>query len=206
MEPCSTPVHSRTTPSASTRTATRSSRTRSSPSCVDELADRRCATSRRSSTSSRPGNSFEGAQTLRVYNLLALGPGLGARARAPERAAARRGRARPGLPHLVAELDHDPARRDRAADPRRRPAAPDPEAARPDRLQLDVGAHRLHRGERRDPPRPGLPPLRPLPRLRHAVRLDRGRDAEGQRAHLARQPVARRRREHHRHRPRSASR
>ena len=45
---------------------------------------------------------------------------------------------------------------------------------------------------------PGLAPLRPLPRLRRAVRLDRGRDAEGLGADLARQPVARRRREHHR--------
>ena len=33
-----------------------------------------------------------------------------------------------------------------------------------------------------------------------------GRDAEGQRAHLARQPLARRRREHHRRAPRRASR
>ena len=43
-----------------------------------------------------------------------------------------------------------------AADPRRRPAAPAPEAARADRLQHDVGAHRLHRGERGDPHHPGL--------------------------------------------------
>ena len=38
------------------------------------------------------------------------------------------------------------------------------------------------------------------------VRLDRGRDAEGFGAHLARQPVARRRRERHRRAARSASR
>ena len=37
------------------------------------------------------------------------------------------------------------------------------------------------------------------------LRLDRGRDAEGQRAHLAREPLARRRRQHHGHRA-SASR
>ena len=40
-------------------------------------------------------------------------------------------------------------------------------------------------------------PLRPQPRLRRRVRLDRGRDAQGLGAHLAREPVARRRREHH---------
>ena len=85
------------------------------------------------------------------------------------RAADRRGRARPGLPDLVAVVDRDPARRDRAADPRRRPAHPDPEAAPADGVQLDVGAHRLHRGERRDPAHPRLAPRRPLPRLRRST-------------------------------------
>ena len=45
--------------------------------------------------------------------------------------------------------------RDRPADPRRRPTHPVPEAAPADRVQLDVGAHRLHRGQRRDPFVPG---------------------------------------------------
>jgi hypothetical protein len=40
-------------------------------------------------------------------------------------------------------------RRDGAADPRRRHGDPAREAARRDHLQLDVGAHRLHRRERR---------------------------------------------------------
>ena len=53
---------------------------------------------------------------------------------------------------------------------------------------------------------PGSHLARPLPRLRQAVRLDRGRDAEGLGADLARQPVARRRREHDRRRGASASR
>ena len=58
---------------------------------------------------------------------------------------------------------------------------PKPHAA--DRVQLDVGAHRLHRGERRDPAssRARTSPTTP-PTTARDVRLDRGRDAEGQRA------------------------
>ena len=48
--------------------------------------------------------------------------GLRADPGAPERAAGRRGRARPRLPHLVAVVDRHRAGRDAAADPRRRPA------------------------------------------------------------------------------------
>ena len=43
---------------------------------------------------------------------------------------------------------------------------------------------------------PGVAPGRLLPRLRPGLRLGPGRDAEGQRAHLARQPLARRRGQH----------
>ena len=129
--------------------ATRSSRTRSSPSSSTSCTTRSRGSSG-SSTCSPPPNSFEGHQTLRIYNLLAFDDvwraGPGARARAADR----RARARPGLPHLVAVVDRHPPRRDRAADPRRRPAHPAAEAAPADRVQLDVGAHRLHRGERRD--------------------------------------------------------
>ena len=70
-------------------------------------------------------------------------------------------------------------RRSRAADPRRRPAHPAPEAAPADRVQLDVGAHRLHRSERRDPAHSRFALARPQSRLRRAVRLDRGRDGNG---------------------------
>ena len=131
---------------------------------------------------------------------------LAARAGARARAADRRARARPGLPHLVAVVDRHPARRDRAAHPRRRPADPAAQTAPADGVQLDVGAHRLHRGERRDAPHPRHAPRRPQSRLRRRVRLDRGRDGEGLGADLARQPVARRRREHHRRDRASASR
>ena len=123
---------------------------------------------------------------------------LRARPRAPKRAADRRRRARPGLPDLVAVVDRDPTGRDRAADPRRRPADPDPQAAPAHRVQLDVGAHRLHRGERRDAHHSPVAPRRPLARLRRRLRLDARRDARGFGVDLARQPLARRRREHHR--------
>ena len=138
-------------------------------------------------------------QPARVRRAVPAHPG--ARARAADR----RRRARPRLPDLVAVVDRDPAGRDGATHPRRRPADPAAEAAPADRVQLDVGADRLHRGERRHPARARFPPLGPLPRLRQAVRLDRGRDAEGLGADLARQPVARRRREHHRRRGAPAS-
>ena len=64
--------------------------------------------------------------------------------RAPERAAGRGRRARQRMPRVVALVDRDRTGRGRAADPRRRPADPDPQAARRDGLQHDVGAHRLH--------------------------------------------------------------
>ena len=44
---------------------------------------------------------------------------------------------------------------------------PLPKPARPDHLQHHVGAHRLHRGERRHPPRPRQPPAR---RAAHPLR------------------------------------
>ena len=123
-----------------------------------------------------------------------------------ERAARRRGRARPRVPDLVAVVDQHRPGRDRATDPRRRPAHPDPEAAPADGVQLDVGDHRLHRGERRDAPHPGHAPARPQPELRPA-RTSRSpaEMPKGSVLDLARQPVARRRREHdrrppHRHR------
>ena len=50
----------------------------------------------------------------------------------------------------------------------------------------------FHRGERRDPHRPREPPVGPRPRLRSAPRGEHARrDAEGERPHLARQPLAR---------------
>src|SRR5581483_15153 len=50
----------------------------------------------------------------------------------------------------------------------------------------------------RHPHHPRHPRLRPLAQLRPGLRQHPGRDAEGERAHLARQPVARRRCERHR--------
>ena len=102
-------------------------------------------------------NDFEGRAHERVYNLLAHGALLRGDPGAPARAPGRRGRAR-----LRAAWSRRSRRsrsipgETRAADPRRRSAAPAPEAARADRLQHDVGAHRLHRGERRDAHHPRL--------------------------------------------------
>ena len=145
---------SRTTCTGSRSTATRSSKTRSSPSSSTRCA-RDLERLERFFAVEPAANSFEGHHTLRLYNLLAFD-------RVFELVPVHRhvlpiveGVLDPGLPDLVAVVDLDPTGRDRAADPRRRPAHPDPEAAPAHGVQLDVGAHRLHRGERRDPDHPG---------------------------------------------------
>ena len=108
---------------------------------------------------------------MRIYNLLVHGALYERDPRAPA-ASCRSSRACSIAGCLVSSLSSiaiDPGET-RAADPRRRPAHPAPEAARPDRLQHDVGAHRLHRGERRHAHHPGLAPARSLARLRRALR------------------------------------
>ena len=71
----------------------------------------------------RPTTS-RATHTVRIYNLLVHGAAVRAGAGAPGRPADRRGRARPGLPGLVAVVDRHRPGRDRPADPRRRPAHP----------------------------------------------------------------------------------
>ena len=167
------------------------------PALIDELNDALARLERFFDVQPSP-NSFEGHQTLRIYNLLAFDD-VWQRVPVHEHVLPdRRAGARPRLHHLVALVDRHPSRRDRATDPRRRPTHPVAEAAPADGVQLDVGAHRLHRGERRDASDSRYAPVRSQPRLRRRLRLDRGRDAEGLGAHLARQPVARRRRERNR--------
>ena len=101
--------------------------------------------------------------------------------------------ARPGLPRVVAVVDQHPAGRDRAADPRRRPADPlaKPHVPTVCNTMWALTDFTEANGATRVDPR--FAPRRPLTRLRRALRIDPGRDAEGQRARLARQPVARRR-------------
>ena len=185
--------------------ATRSSRTRSSPTSSTRSTTISCG-SRSSSRCSRRRIRSRATTRSAIYNLLAFGE-LYERIPVHDHVLpVVEGVLDPGC--LISSLSSIAilAGRDRAADPRRRPTHPVAEAAPADGVQLDVGAHRLHRGQRRDAPRPRLPPLGPLAELRPAVRLDRGRDAEGLGADLARQPVARRRREHHTTNAGSASR
>ena len=128
--------------------------TRSSPTLVDALAADLAATRARSSTSSRRATASRAHHTLRIYNLLAFGelyerdPGARAACCRSSSACSTRAVSISSL-SSISILPGET----RAADPRRRPAHPVAEAARPDRLQHDVGAHRLHRGERRDPAR-----------------------------------------------------
>ena len=168
-------------------------------------------TSRGSSASSAidfATNDFEGRahharlQPARARQALRGDPG------APARAADRRGRARSGLPGLVALVDRDPSRARRAqpihADDQLLPL-PKPHVA--DGLQHDVGAHRLHRGERRDAHHPRL--AHGAITARSTARSTTSIAAEmraRQRARLARQPLARRRRQPQRRASASASR
>ena len=84
------------------------------------------------------GNSFEGARTLRVYNLLAHGPALGAHWRSTRARAARSWRGSSTRAAWCARCRRSGirSRRGGAADPRRRPGHPDsPSRIRPDRVQ-----------------------------------------------------------------------
>ena len=123
-------------------------------------------------------NPFEGTRTVRDLQSARARSPLRADPRARGRAAARRG-----------------ACSIRAAWCRRcRRSASTPTSARsrsmpttsscrcrsrtsPTRMQHDVGAHRLHRGERRHARHPGIAPARPLADVREALRQRRGRDA-----------------------------
>ncbi len=67
----------------------------------------------------------------------------------------RGGRARWRLPDFVALVGQHRPGRDRPADPRRRHADPDPQAAPAHGVQLDVGTDRLHRCQRCDADHPG---------------------------------------------------
>ena len=172
---------------------------------------RRCSTSstadlerlESSSRSCRRRNAFEGAadaaglQPPRARAGVAAGPGP--RPRAPDR----RGRARRRLPRSrrCRSIRIQPGR-DRAADPRRRPAAcrsrsrTSPTVCNSMWALTDFtdanGATRLV---------PGTHLADHSPDFGQPLRLDPGRDATRQRARLARQPLARRRRERHRRRP-----
>ena len=79
--------------------------------------------------------------------------------------------------------------------------------ARPDDGHEHVGAHRLHRRERRHPLRPRLAPLarHPDEPALDRARRARARDAGGLGDDLPRQPLARRRREHDRRRVAAAA-
>ena len=133
-------------------------------------------------------------------SLQPAGPGPGVRADPgpPQRPADRRAGARPRPAHLVALLHRHRPGGDGPARPCRRPGDPPPQAAPGHRVQHHVGPDRLHRGQRGHPAGARLPPGRlvagPADGLRHRA----GRDAEGQRPRLARQPVARGRGQHHR--------
>ncbi len=158
----------------------------------------------RSSVLRRPAVAelVRGHHTLRIYNLLAYGDAVRSAFRCTSTCCPIvEGVLDPGC--LISSLSSIAILpgRDRATDPRRRPAHPAAEAAPADRVQLDVGAHRLHRGERRDAARARLAPAATTPPTTARLRLDRGRDAEGLGARLARQPVARRRRQPHRRAP-----
>ena len=109
------------------------------PDLVDALDDDLRPARARARAWCRPTNDFEGDHTVRIYNLLVHGDRLPADPGAPGRAARRRGRARPRLPHLVAVVDRHRPGRDGPADPRRRPAHPAPQAASADRLQHACG-------------------------------------------------------------------
>ncbi len=69
---------------------------------------------------------------------------------APGGPPARQAPARRRLPGEQPVVDHDRARRDGPADPRRRPGDPDRQAAPGVHGQQHVGADRLHRGQRRN--------------------------------------------------------
>ena len=154
------------------------------PELVDALADDLAAPRAVLRRANRPPNSFEGH---------AHAPHL-----QPARATASCTSAIPVHEHVLPVVEGvlDPGclvsslssiailpGRDGAADPRRRPADPAPEAAPADRLQLDVGAHRLHRGERRDAAS-SRARTSATTRPTTAAEYDSiaGRDAEGQRA------------------------
>ena len=76
----------------------------------------------------------------------------------------------------------------------RRPAHPHPEAASADGVQHHVGAHRLHRRQRRHPAGARQPPRRGEPEFGQGLQHRGRRDAQGVGARVA-QPVARRRRQ-----------
>ena len=142
-------------------------------------------------------NSFEGHHTIRIYNLLAYGA-LYERIPVHDHVLpVVEGVLDPGC--LISSLSSISMLEGETAQPIHADdqLIPLPKPHPADGVQLHVGAHRLHRSQRRDAPRPRLPPLGPLAELRPGVRLDRSRDAEGIRPDLARQPVARRRGEHH---------
>ena len=157
------PVDTATTSPASPRWATRSSPTRSTP---------RCSTPGRRPRSSRTrARHRAGEQQLRrsatpcrIYNLLAHGPARSSRCRCTRRCCPIvEGVLDAGcLISSLSSIAIDPGEIG-ATDPRRRPAHPDPQAAPADGVQHDVGAHRLHRGERRHPARARLPPAPTTP-------------------------------------------
>ena len=169
------------------------------PDLVDALERRPAAARGVLRRASRRPTRSKGTSTLRVYNLLAYGDALRTRPRARARAAGHRGRARSGLPDLVAVVDRDPAR----ARPRSR-STPTTSSSRCRSRTRRPCATRCGRSPTspRRTARPASSPARTSgttpPTTAQHVRLDRGRDAEGLGADLARQPVARRRRERHR--------
>ena len=144
-------------------------------------------------------NLFEGRRTTRIYNLLVHGPSLRADPGPPQRPArSSRGSSIPGL--LISSLSSIAIGSDEQAQPIHSDdqLIPLPKPHPPlicntmwaiTDFTEENGATRLC---------PGTHTRRPLPRPARALRLDRGRDAQRQRPRLGREPVARRRGQHHR--------
>ncbi len=109
--------------------------------------------------------------------------GAGPRPHPPDRGE----RPRQGLPRLLPVLDHHPSAA-RSRSPSTPTTSSSPSRSRMSRwsAQHHVGAHRLHRGERRHPPRARNSQEGPLPGLRRAPRDHRGGDEEGQRPRVER--------------------
>ncbi len=100
-------------------------------------------------------NSFEGFHTVRIYNLLAHGADFEAVPVHPAVLPICERVLDPGL--LISSLSSIAIGPGESAQehPRRRSAHPPRQAARSHHLQHHVGAHRLHRGQRRDSGHPG---------------------------------------------------
>ena len=135
-------------------------------------------------------NDFEGRRTKRVYNLLVHGPCFEV---IPVHASVLpivEGVLNSGC--LISSLSSIAIHPDESPQPIHAADQLLPLAARLDRVQHDVGAHRFHRGQWGDAPRPGLASLGSQSGLRLRAPVHPRYDAPGQRLGVARQSLARR--------------